>query len=101
MGSRRGLSGLDEVWERRPERMKLLNSEQFASLVGANVFLVPVEDEDSGLVSRLRNLAPVLDDLLRQTRQLCDEVADAARRAKETIVSKRPPYRKPRRRRLL
>jgi hypothetical protein len=59
---------------------------------------VATETDERGLLIRLRDLAPRLDELLRQTRQLCDDVTAAARRAKNSISPKLNPQRNPRRR---
>jgi hypothetical protein len=52
---------------------------------------VATEPDERGLLIRLRDLAPRLDELLRQTRQLCDDVTAAARRAKNSISPKLNP----------
>jgi hypothetical protein len=59
---------------------------------------VATETDERSLLIRLRDLAPRLDELLRQTRQLCDDLTAAARRAKNSINPKLPTQRNPRRR---
>jgi hypothetical protein len=49
---------------------------------------VAIETDERSLLIRLRDLTPRLDELLRQTRQLCDDVSAAAQRAKDSISPK-------------
>jgi hypothetical protein len=60
---------------------------------------VETESDERGLLIRLRDLAPRLDELVRQTHQLCNEITAAARRAKNSIAPKLSVRRRPRRRR--
>jgi hypothetical protein len=59
---------------------------------------VTTETDERSLLIRLRNLAPRLDELVQQTRQLCDDITAAARRARNSITPKLPVRRIPRRR---